>query len=378
MNENRENTGNGASPGNRGDSGEGTNARFNAYARRGRPTKLTGEARDRDKIRRASRKVGFAVAGASALVLVFISLLVSAYVVRISRVETRGGRHKPGRHPEMWQERVVDVGDLVPVLVTVGIVAVIFLGVTAWFVSKQSTKPLEHALKVQRAFVADASHELRTPLTTLSSRIQLAKRRLEKGEDVAGALTAAQQDANALNEVLTDLLVAAESAGDEMSEGALANVDECVTQAVELVGQTAQTRGVEIVRAGAGARSGATNSVYAQASPTALTRALVILLDNAVAHSPDGGLVTVTCGLGGHRVQLRVQDEGSGIKDADRDRVFNRFTRADSGDKRGFGLGLALAKDVARRFRGDVVIESTSPAGTTFLLTLPEGKNPET
>ena len=228
---------------------------------------------------------------------------------------------------------------------------------------------------MQRAFVADASHELRTPLTTLSSRIQLAKRRLEKGEDVAGALTAAQQDANALNEVLTDLLVAAESAGDEMSEGALANVDECVSQATELVGQAAQTRGVEIVSVGAGA-SGSSPGIYAQAIPTALTRALVILLDNAVAHSPDGGLVTVSTDLVGRRVQLRVQDEGSGIRDADRDRVFNRFTRADSGDKRGFGLGLALAKDVARRFEGDVVIESTSPKGTTFLLTLPGGKNP--
>jgi signal transduction histidine kinase len=71
-------------------------------------------------------------------------------------------------------------------------------------------------------------------------------------------------------------------------------------------------------------------------------------------------------------VELRVADSGSGIAAADRERVFERFARgADTGRRRGFGLGLALVQDVANRYGGSVAIETTSPAGTTFLLTLP-------
>jgi signal transduction histidine kinase len=71
-------------------------------------------------------------------------------------------------------------------------------------------------------------------------------------------------------------------------------------------------------------------------------------------------------------VQLRVSDHGPGIDQADAERIFDRFARSrETGDRRGFGLGLALVRDVVARHGGSVTIESTSPAGTTFLVRLP-------
>lgn len=352
---------------------------------------------DNAKVKKGALRVGLTVAGASAAVLALLGAVAVAYVAGVSRIdpafEERRGIHQghnpghrgPGHLPRYFEDRIVDVGDLVPVLLLLGILGVIFLGVIAWLASKQSTKPLEHALRVQRAFVADASHELRTPLTTLNSRIQLARHRYERGGDVEDALNAAQQDAQIMNDVLTDLLLAAESAADDPRGKNKASVQQCVEEAVRIVEPRAKAKHVVLsyqVAAPHPHYLENQNSVglHAAIDPTALTRALVILLDNAVAHSPahptDAApeatpAVTVIATEHQRQVQIRVQDQGAGISGLPTEEIFDRFARADHGRQRGFGLGLALVSDVADRFGGEVSVETTGPLGTTFLLVLP-------
>ena len=101
-------------------------------------------------------------------------------------------------------------------------------------------------------------------------------------------------------------------------------------------------------------------------------RLVVALLDNAVQHSPSGAAVTVSATVEDGAVAIRVVDHGSGIHGIAPDEVFERFARStESGRRRSFGLGLSLVRDVAVRAGGSVVVESTSEAGTTFLLRLP-------
>ncbi|OJU42286.1 MAG: hypothetical protein BGN97_01630 [Microbacterium sp. 69-10] len=101
-------------------------------------------------------------------------------------------------------------------------------------------------------------------------------------------------------------------------------------------------------------------------------RAVIALLDNAVRYSPDGASVQLTATPTGRRAEIRVADHGPGLGDMDPERVFERFARSTaSTERRGFGLGLALVRDIANRFGGSVEVERTSPTGTTFLLTLP-------
>jgi len=108
-----------------------------------------------------------------------------------------------------------------------------------------------------------------------------------------------------------------------------------------------------------------------------LTRLCVALIDNAVYHSPRGAVVAVTATTAGHGIEVRVADQGPGIRPEDRARIFERFARGpETGRRRGFGLGLALVKDVASRVGGSVEVERTSPAGTTFLLSLPAAPRP--
>lgn len=311
------------------------------------------------------------MAGTSALVLLILGIVASTHLARVSRVSLpEGPRNK--RHRPLWDGRIVDVADLVPIMVLLGIAGVALLGVIAWYVSRKSTEPLEKALEVQRAFVADASHELRTPLTTLNSRIQLAQRKLAQGEDPANVLSQARGDADVLSEVLNDLLLAAETAGDDHALDAVAEVAVCAWGAADLVSPRAQEMDVKIVLE-------VPDGLYVVAAPAALTRALVILFDNALAHSPRGSTITVTAAwptvhaLGSTTaVRIRVRDEGSGISGVDESQIFDRFTRSPDAGRRGFGLGLSLVQDVAERFGGTVTVEETSSSGTTFLLTLPQ------
>lgn len=317
--------------------------------------------RDRASIQRAATRVGVVVALASAGVVGLIAMVIVAVVLRSSREEPDDG---PMRGDDHWSERVVDVGAVVGPVVVLAAVGVAALGLIAWWAAGRAARPMAKALAVQRAFVADASHELRTPLTTLTSRIQLAQHRAQRGGDVAGALVAMRRDADVMNDVLTDLLLAAETS--RTAPNANASVTQAVSDAVALLEPQATEREVSV-------RQQVEWNLRAGADPVALTRAIVALLDNAIRHSPAGATVVIDAHRAGGWIELRVSDQGGGIPDGAAERVFERFARVDdgAGPGRHFGLGLALVRDITMRFGGSVRVEQTSPSGTTFLVVLP-------
>lgn len=322
--------------------------------------------------KKAPLKVGVAVGLASAGVLSVLSAVLLFTVWSLSRSASGpGGRspHGPGRHGDgRWQERVVDLGQIVPLMVILSILSVLFVSLIAWWATKRANQPIEQALAVQRAFVADASHELRTPLTTLTSRIQLAQRRLERGGDVSESLVEMRQDATVMNNVLNDLLVAAESF-EKVDPNAHAIVADTIISAFRVAQPLADEKRIRLDYQ-------SSQDLAVQADETALARALVALIDNAIRHSPLDSTVFVSASRERYRgkdlVAIRVSDQGRGIQVTDPERLFERFARVDSSsERRGFGLGLALVRDIATRFGGTVSVESTSSNGTTFLLVLP-------
>lgn len=319
-------------------------------------------------------RAGAWVAAASAAVVAIITTVVVATMFATSRPEhgpTHGG--PAGGDWDGPGDRVIDLDDVVPVAILVGVLGVVALGLIAWWASKRAAQPLADALEVQRSFVADASHELRTPLTTLTSRIQLAQHRSARGGDLDRVLADLRRDAAVMDAVLTDLLVASEHAVTHAADDhALAAVDAAAQDAVAVIEPRAVERGVSLaVVAPAG--------LEVAADRTSLTRALMALLDNAVRYSPAGSTISVVARPNGNRVEIRVVDEGSGISGIDRRRLFDRFARSSEpvgpDGRRGFGLGLALVRDVAARFGGSVRVENTSPRGTTFLVDLPVGRH---
>ncbi|WP_338493551.1 HAMP domain-containing sensor histidine kinase [Streptomyces sp. SJL17-4] len=207
---------------------------------------------------------------------------------------------------------------------------------------------LEASVDRQRRFVADASHELRSPIASLRTQLEVGAAHPEL-LDVPGAV----EDTVRLQQLATDLLL-------------LARLD-----AGERPGRTRIDLG-ELVRAEAGGRrSGDRIEVLVEAeegveltgSRGQLARLVTNLLDNARRHARSR--ITVTVRAEGGRALLAVTDDGEGVPVAERERIFERFVRLDdarSRDEGGAGLGLAIARDVARRHGGDLTV-TAAPEG---------------
>ncbi|WP_292835087.1 HAMP domain-containing sensor histidine kinase [Microbacterium sp.] len=312
---------------------------------------------DRARVQRASLRIGALVGGGSALVITAgVAILVA---VLITTAEP--GDHRPG--PIRDGDRlVVDLDHVLPWVIGLGVLGVFVLALIAWWAARRAVRPLADALAAQRNFVSDASHELRTPLTALTSRIQIAQRRIEDRQALEETLTELRRDAARLDETLTDMLMIAEAAGAPDGRADVAAAMAAAASALEpLAAERRITVNVEA-------------ATLAQAAIPAVTlaRLLSALLDNALQHAPHDSAIDLTATTAGRSIEIRVRDQGSGIASDDRERVFERFARGgETGRRRGFGLGLALVRETAARFGGTIAIEQTGPGGTTFRLTLP-------
>jgi signal transduction histidine kinase len=220
----------------------------------------------------------------------------------------------------------------------------------------------------QRAFAADASHQLRSPLTALRLEIeQLPDMEVEeRGEAVERAV----REIERLTGIVTALLTLARHDGGEALELLEVDAGEIVRERADAWRPLAARTGVLI----------ATGPASAAAAPARcgdgyLEQVLDVLLSNAIAASPDGGTVTVDLtemhAEDGDTLRITVEDEGPGLAPGDHERAFDRFWRGPgrpSGS--GTGLGLPIARRLARLAGGDVTLEGRTPAGTRATVTL--------
>ncbi len=217
------------------------------------------------------------------------------------------------------------------------------------------------ARRTQRAFVADAAHELRSPLASMRTQLEVAQR-LGEGGDLAGDLLA---DVHRLSALVEDLLLLAraDDAGpDPGRAGGLESRSGSSHVALDDLLAEVEARyaaapvPVRQVRTAGGRRP------VVDGSHDDLLRALTNLVDNAVRHARTGVSVGVTATAAG--VELAVVDDGHGIPESERERVFDRFTRLDEGrdrDSGGTGLGLAITRALLRRNGARIHLEDAAP-----------------
>jgi len=235
-------------------------------------------------------------------------------------------------------------------------------------IARQATAPLGQAIARQQRFVADASHELRTPLTQLHTRAQLLERGLRGGTDPERLRADAQrlvQGTRQLGEIVQELLLAAQLRSGPAESGPV-DLAALARETVDADAERAVQERVEMaVSAGADCR--------VRGVGTALRRVLVALLDNALAHTPAGGHIRVVVARAedGATVRCVVEDDGEGFPPADNEVIFERFARGGHGDRRRFGLGLALVREVVEAHGGSVRAAGRPGAGATFTLILP-------
>jgi signal transduction histidine kinase len=222
----------------------------------------------------------------------------------------------------------------------------------------------EHA---RRAFVATASHELRTPVTSLQLMLDLLISDLDA--EPAAVDDAREQAYKADAQAARLSQLAAELLDLSRIDAGLALRSEPVELAEVLRSVVAEME-VRLAGEGRSVAIGDGGDGWALGDPGNVARIVRILLDNALRHTPAPGGVRVDFVDPGEHVGIAVQDEGPGVAADDRERIFARFTRGAQADAGGFGLGLAIGRELARRMGGDLVLEETT-AGARFVLSLP-------
>jgi signal transduction histidine kinase len=224
--------------------------------------------------------------------------------------------------------------------------------------TNETLAALETSVERQRRFVADASHELRSPIASLRTQLEVGAAHPEL-LDVGGAV----EDTVRLQSLAADLLLLARLDAGERPKDTRVDLGALAREEAEgRAGVTVEAQAAEVV----GSRG-------------QLGRVLTNLLDNAQRHARSAVSVTVRReeDARGAWVVAAVADDGDGVAEADRERIFERFVRLDdarSRDDGGAGLGLAIARDVAVRHGGMLTVRQAPTGGALFELRLPSAR----
>lgn len=220
---------------------------------------------------------------------------------------------------------------------------------------------VEESLTAQRRFVADASHELRTPLTTVRGNLGLLQRRpvlnpAEQAEVVSDLVAETER----LMRLVNDLLLLARADAQRPLRREPVSISSLLHEVCQQARVLAPQRTVTCTG----------DDAVVTADRDSLKQVLLVLVDNALKHTPSTAKVAVHCARSANQVQISVSDTGPGISPELLPHIFNRFYRGDEARSGGgAGLGLAIARELTEAQQGSLAVSSRPGKGTTFTLT---------
>lgn len=218
-------------------------------------------------------------------------------------------------------------------------------------------------------FIAMASHELRSPLTTIQGYMQLVASRAKKGGDdfVIAALEKSNAQVKKMSKLINGFLnVSSFEAGKISLNQEIFGIHELLAEIVDEVKFISAKHTIIIL-------PGPVFSVYADRDK--IGQVVTNFLSNAVKYSPVGTTVRVSAqALEDHTITVCIKDEGTGVMEKDRDKLFDRYYRVDNVQTRkvpGFGLGLYLSAEIIQQHKGKIWVEDNEENGSAFYFSLP-------
>lgn len=264
------------------------------------------------------------------------------------------------------QQRILD--GLLRMLAMLGGLGALALASGSWWLAGKSLVPAQHAWEKQQAFVANASHELRAPLTLMRASAEVAQRGMPEGDTRRALLGDVLSEVDHMAALVDDLLLLSRlDAGRLQLESQSIPLSTLVAEIERTFGRVAEKAGVTLTHQ-------VDEGLAVRGDPTRFRQVLLVLLDNALRHTPSGGAVEVRARGLTTRVQIEVHDTGPGINPQDLPHVFERFYRSNHrGTDAGSGLGLAIAKGLVEAQGGTISLENVTPTGTLARIDLPRG-----
>lgn len=257
---------------------------------------------------------------------------------------------------------------LLAILGAVGALSLLLAALGGLAMARRALRPVESAFERQRRFIADASHELKTPLALIRLDAEILVRD-PTAPDAAELLGHQVDEIDRMAALLSDLLLLA-----RLDAGQLA-VDVFPFDLSAVLEESAARFHRRATREQIALDLDVPERLTARGDRRRTGQVLAALLDNAVRVTPSGGEITAVARRVDGHVEVEISDTGPGIPSGDREQIFDRFQRATAAEREGAqaGLGLAIARDLARIQGGDLVAEPGHEGGARLRLELPAG-----
>lgn len=247
--------------------------------------------------------------------------------------------------------------------VVVGLVSLIFLSVAAYFLSGLIVRPLKETFEKQKQFISDASHELKTPLTVISTNADVLSGEIGDNK----WLNYIQDQADRMNVLVNDLLslTRLENSSREFITCEFDLSRAVTNSALPFECQAFENRKNFVLNVDEG--------IKIVGSEQHIKQMTGIFIDNALKYSKDGGTVRVSLTKEDGKAVLSVYNTGSGVREEEVDKLFERFYRSDESRNRstgGYGLGLAIAKSIIDKHKFKVQVENQEGRSICFVVTM--------
>lgn len=264
-------------------------------------------------------------------------------------------------YKEIWKKHnrqrfmIVTEGGVFFVLLLVGLIVV----------RRVFKREMELAAQ-QRNFLLSITHELKSPLSSIKASLQTILMRKPDAEKADKLMNNSLSDVERLQSLVDNILFAAKI---ERSEPGFLNEEVDVSTVVLQTAEkfTSNKKGVKI-------NTAVEEGIVMQIDPLGFTSVVINLVENAVKYSPEGSQMSIQLNSADNTVTLRVTDEGYGIPEEEREKVFDKFYRIGNEDTRrakGTGLGLYIVKRFADIYNGSIAISDNNPQGSVFEMKLP-------
>lgn len=255
-------------------------------------------------------------------------------------------------------------------IIGLGSIGLAFFG--SLFLADKALIPIKEAWDKQKNFVADASHELRTPLSSIQTNLEVVLDNADETvESQSKWLNNILSENKRMSKLVDDLLILARA--DSQQEGMAMvpfRLDKAIEEAISPFEPIAAKKGIEIDMQ-------LHEQISLAGDENHIKQLVVILVDNAIKYSPANGLVEVELKSGNNYIEILVSDTGEGIKEEEKNKIFERFYRIDKARSResgGSGLGLSIADWIAKEHVGSISVSNGEIKGSVFRVVLPKNQ----
>jgi signal transduction histidine kinase len=242
-----------------------------------------------------------------------------------------------------------------------------------YLLTRVALAPTRHALASQKQFIGNVAHELRTPLAVIKTNTEVALFSQTLPPETRAIMNSNVEELDRASAIINNLLSLSASVRPERIDFTAVDIGEVAAEVMGKMESLARVRNLDLtLRKSSG--------VYVWGNQAALEQILMNIVKNGINYTGRGGHVSVTVeAIGENRVEIIVQDSGSGIARQDLFRIFEPFYRADPSRNKasgGTGLGLAIVSELVKLHRGKITVRSALGRGTTVVVSMPSAPVP--